>query len=267
MTGRRVLLAAIPYLAFFLVPFGWLVLTSLWPDAELARPLPSHLTLESYRAALAGGGLARAVLNSLAVGVTTTVLAVALAAPAAFAIAVLELPGRRALLAVALAISMFPPIATASPLYVALRAVGLLDTLPGLVLPYASFSLPLALWLLTATFRDLPPDLYRAAHVDGCGPATALRRVLLPVAAPGLATSALLVFVFAWNELLYAITFISTPSRRTVPVALALFAGEYRDPWVVLAAASTLATVPVVLVAVVFQRRVVAGLTAGAVKG
>jgi multiple sugar transport system permease protein len=162
---------------------------------------------------------------------------------------------------------MFPPIATASPLYVGLAAVGLLDTLPGLVLPYTSFSLPLALWLLTTTFRGLPAELYRAARVDGCTPAGAFRRVLLPLAGPGLATAALLVFVFAWNELLYAITFVTSPSRRTVPVALALFAGEFRDPWVVLAAASTIATVPVVLVAVLFQRRVVAGLTAGAVKG
>ena len=148
------------------------------------------------------------------------------------------------LLAAALAVSMFPPIATAAPLYVALRAARLLDTLPGLVLPYASFALPLALWLLTGTFRALPGELYRAARVDGCTPLGAFRRVLLPLAAPGVATAGLLVFVFAWNELLYAVTFLTSPARRTVPVALALFAGEFRDPFVVLAAASTLATVP-----------------------
>lgn len=267
MSARAAWAVAVPYLAFFLLPFGWLVLGSLWPDAELARALPSHLTLGNYAAALRGGGLARAVANSLAVGVATTALSLALAAPAAFAVARLEFPGRRLLLGAALAISMFPPIATASPLYVALRAVRLLDTLPGLVLPYASFSLPLALWLLTTTFRALPAELYRAARVDGCTAFGAFRRVLLPLAAPGLATSALLVFVFAWNELLYAVTFVTTPSRRTVPAALALFGGDFRDPFVVLAAASTLATIPVVLVAVLFQRRVVAGLTAGAVKG
>jgi multiple sugar transport system permease protein len=267
VSRRAAWAVAIPALAFFLLPLGWLVLTSLWPDAELARPLPSRLTLENYRAALGGGGLARAILNSLLVGAATTALALALAAPAAFAIARLDFPGRGALLGGALAISMFPPIATASPLYVGLRAVGLLDTLPGLVLPYTSFSLPLALWLLTGTFRALPGELYAAARVDGCTPFGAFRRVLLPLAAPGLATAALLVFVFAWNELLYAITFVTSPSRRTVPVALALFAGEFRDPWVVLAAASTVATVPAVLVAVAFQRRLVAGLTAGAVKG
>ncbi len=267
MSARGAWAVALPYLAFFLLPFGWLVLGSLWPDAELARALPSHLTLENYAAALRGGGLGRALVNSLAVGIATTALALALAAPAAFAVARLDFPGRRLLLGGALAISMFPPIATASPLYVALRAVGLLDTLPGLVVPYTSFSLPLALWLLTTTFRALPAELYRAARVDGCTALGAFRRVLLPLAAPGLATSALLVFVFAWNELLYAVTFVTTPSRRTVPAALALFGGDFRDPFVVLAAASTLATIPVVLVAIAFQRRVVAGLTAGAVKG
>jgi multiple sugar transport system permease protein len=267
MSPRTAWTIAVPYLAFFLLPLAWLVLAALWPDAELARALPSRLTLENYGAALGGGGLARAIGNSLLVGGATTALAVALAAPAAFAIARLDLPGGRILLGAALAVSMFPPIATASPLYVGLRAIGLLDTLPGLVLPYTSFSLPLALWLLTATFRALPAELYRAARVDGCTPFTAFRRVLLPLAAPGIATAALLVFVFAWNELLYAITFVTTPSRRTVPVALALFAGEFRDPWVVLAAASTVATLPVVAIAIAFQRRVVAGLTAGAVKG
>lgn len=267
MSSRLAWAIALPFLAFFLLPFGWLVLTSLWPDAELARALPSRLTLENYAAALRGGGLGRAVANSFAVGAATTAVALALAAPAAFAIAQLDVRGGRVLLGAALAISMFPPIATASPLYVGLRAVGLLDTLPGLVLPYTSVTLPLALWLLTTTFRGLPAELFRAARVDGCTAFGAFRRVLLPLAAPGLATSALLVFVFAWNELLYAITFVTTPSRRTVPVALALFGGEFRDPFVVLAAASTIATIPVVLVAVVFQRRVVAGLTAGAVKG
>ncbi|WP_242339717.1 MULTISPECIES: carbohydrate ABC transporter permease [Anaeromyxobacter] len=267
MSPRSAWTIALPYLAFFLLPLGWLALTSFWPDAELARPLPSHLTLENHAAALSGGGLARAVLNSLLVSGATAALALALAAPAAFAVARLGVRGGRALLGGALAISMFPPIATAAPLYTALRAARLLDTLPGLVAPYTSFSVPLALWLLTGTFRALPVELYRAARVDGCTPLGAFRRVLLPLAAPGLATAGLLVFVFAWNELLYAVTFLTSPSRRTVPVALALFGGEFRDPFVVLAAASTLATAPVVAIAVLFQRRVVAGLTAGAVKG
>jgi multiple sugar transport system permease protein len=267
VTRRSAWICGAAYLAFFLAPVAWQLATSFWPDADLALRAPTHLTLENYRTALAGGALVRAVANSLAVAGATTALAVALAIPAAFAVARLAFPGRRALLGLSLAISMFPPIATASPLYLALRAVGLLDTLPGLVVPYTSFALPLALWLLTGTFRDLPAELYRAARVDGCSPWGALRHVLLPLAVPGIATAALLVFVFAWNEFLYAVTFVSTPSHRTVPVALALFSGEFRDPWVVLAAASTLATAPVVLAAALLQRRVVSGLTAGAVKG
>jgi trehalose/maltose transport system permease protein len=267
LTSRTAWTVAVPSLALFLLPFAWLLLGSAWPDAELARALPSHLTLENYRDALAGWGLARSIGNSLLVSAATTVLAVGIAAPAAFAIAWLDLPGRRLLLGLALAISMFPPIATVGPLYVGLRSVGLLDSLPGLVIPYAAYSLPLALWLLTASFRGLPVELYLAARVDGCSAPGAFRRVLLPLAAPGIATSALLVFVFAWNELLFALTFVTSPSLHTVPVAIALLGAGFRSPWVVVAAASAIAAAPVVLVAVLFQRRVVAGLTAGAVKG
>ncbi len=266
MSRRAAWLAALPYLAFFLGPVAWQLLTSLWPEAELTRSLPARLTLENYAGALSRGEFVRALGNSVLVAGATTVLCLGLAAPAAFAVARLEFRGRRLVLGAALAVSMFPPIATASPLYLALRAVGLLDRLGGLVLPYATFSLPLALWLLTATFRELPGELYRAARVDGCTPFGAFRRVLLPLAAPGLAAAAIVVFVFAWNELLYALTFLSSPGRRTVPVALALFAGEHREPWAELAAASIVATLPLVAAVVAFQRRIVSGLTAGAVK-
>ena len=167
----------------------------------------------------------------------------------------------------ALAISMFPPIATVSPLYLALRAVGLRDSLAGLVLPYATFALPLTLWLLTSFFRDLPDELYRAALVDGCTPWQAFVHVYLPLSWPALATCAILVFIFSWNELLYALSFISTPSKRTIPVAIALFAGEHVEPWGQIAAASVVATLPLAVLTFVFQRRIVAGLTAGAVKG
>lgn len=266
MTAKLRGAAAAAYLAVFLGPVLWQAWASLRPEAAGAGGGPGF-TLRHYRAALGEGGLGPAIANSAAVALATTALALALAAPAAFAIARLAVPGRRVLLGAALAVSMFPPIAAASPLYLALRAVGLLDTRGGLVLPYASFALPLALWLLTTTFREVPAALLDAARVDGCTPWQAFRRVFLPAAAPGVATAGLLVFVFAWNELLFAVTFVSTPSRRTVPVALALLGGGFRDPWPVVAAASTLATIPVVLVAALFQRRVVAGLTGGAVKG
>ena len=163
--------------------------------------------------------------------------------PAAFAIARLEFPGRRALLGIALAISMFPPIATVSPLYLALSAVGLRDTLIGLVLPYATSALPLSLWVLTAAFEALPDELYRAARIDGCTPFQALRRVLLPLAWPALATCTLLIVIFSWNELLYALTFLSSPGKRTIPVAITLFGGEHREPWAEIADGEFLALV------------------------
>lgn len=253
------------YLAFFLGPFAWQAVTSLWPEAQLGRRLPDRLTLDAYAAVL-HGPFARALLNSLFVAALTTALCLAVASPAAFAIAKLQFPGRRALLALALAISMFPPIATVSPLYLALRAAGLRDSLFGLVLPYATFALPLCLWVLTAFFEGLPDELYRAARVDGCTPFGAFRRVLLPLAWPALATCALLVFIFSWNELLYALTFITSPEKRTIPVAISLFGGEHREPWAEIAAASIVATLPLVALTLVFQRRIVAGLTAGAVK-
>ena len=261
--GRIVPTAAV--LLFFLAPLAWQVLTSLWPEAELTRPLPSTLTLANY--AGLGGTFARAVLNSLLVAAGTTVLCLAVGASAAFAIAKLEFRGRSLLLGSALAISMFPPIATVSPLYLALRAVGLRDSLAGLVVPYATFALPLTLWLLTSFFRDLPDELYRAALVDGCTPWQAFVHVYLPLSWPALATCAILVFIFSWNELLYALSFLSTPSKRTIPVAIALFAGEHVEPWGQIAAASVVATLPLAVLTFLFQRRIVAGLTAGAVKG
>jgi multiple sugar transport system permease protein len=267
VSRRGAWLVAVPFLGLLLGPVGWQLLTSLWPEGELTRPLPSHLTLAAYAAVLSRGGFLRALGNSVLVAGATTALALLLAAPAAFAVATLRVRGRAALLGAALAVSMFPPIATASPLYLALRAVGLLDRLPGLVLPYATFSLPLALWLLATTFRELPVELYEAARLDGCTAGQALRRVLLPLAAPGIGTAAVVVFVTAWNELLYALTFVSSPERRTVPVALALLAGEHREPWAEIAAASVVATLPLVVAVAALQRRVVAGLTAGAVKG
>jgi len=251
-------------LVFFVGPLAWQLLTSLWPEPELARSLPTSLTSANY--AGLGATFARAVLNSLVVAAGTTALCLAVGASAAFAIAKLEFRGRSLLLGGALAISMFPPIATVSPLYLALRAVGLRDTLAGLVVPYATFALPLTLWLLTSFFRELPDEIYRAALVDGCTPWQAFVRVFLPLSWPALATCAILVFIFSWNELLYALSFISTPSKRTIPVAIALFAGEHVEPWGQIAAASVVATVPLAVLTLLFQRRIVAGLTAGAVK-
>jgi multiple sugar transport system permease protein len=258
-------LGAAAALAFFAGPFGWMVLTSLWPEAELTRALPASLTTASYQGL--GAEFLRAVLNSLLVAAGTTFVCLGIGASAAFAIARLDLRGASVLLNGALAISMFPPIATVSPLYLLLRAIGLRDSLAGLVIPYTTFALPMSLWLLTSFFRELPDELYRAARVDGCTPWQAFTKVFLPLSAPALATTAILVFISSWNELLFALAFLSTPAKRTIPVAIALFAGEHREPWGQIAAASVVAVAPLAVLTFLFQKRIVAGLTAGAVKG
>lgn len=255
-------------LGFFLAPLAWQLLASISPEEELFHAfLPRTITADHYRAVFGEHPFARVVVNSFLVAAGTTLCSLVVGAPAAFALARLEFRGRGALLAASLAISMFPPIATVSPQYLLLRALGLRDTLAGLVLPYTTFALPLTLWILSSFFRELPDEIYRAARVDGCSPFQAFRRVLLPLAAPGLATTAILVFLFSWNEFLYALTFLTTPEKRTVPVAVALFASEHRDPWGDIAAASVVASVPLVVLTLAFQRRIVSGLTAGAVKG
>lgn len=261
-------LCAASVVVFFVGPFMWQILTSLRPEAQITElGVPSELSLDSYAAAFEGQPFARVLLNSAVVAGATTVVCLAIASTAAFALAKLELRGKRLLLSGALAVSMFPPIATVSPLYLALKDLRLLDTPLGLLIPYTTFALPLALWVLTGFFREIPDELYRAARVDGCTPFQAFRRVMLPLAMPGLATTAILVFIFSWNEFLYALTFTSSPTHRTVPVAISLFSGEHAEPWGEIAAASVIATLPLVVVALVFQRRIVAGLTQGAVKG
>jgi multiple sugar transport system permease protein len=261
-------LAGLAIVVFFVGPFLWQIVTSLKPESEVTDiALPSAVSAESYAAAFRGQPFARVLLNSALVAGVTTLFCLAVASSAAFALAKLELRGKRALLSCALAISMFPPIATVSPLFLAMRRVHLLDVPLGLVIPHTTFALPLALWVLTGFFREIPDELYRAARVDGCSPFQAFRRVMLPLAMPGLATSAILVFVFSWNEFLYALTLTSSPAHRTVPVAISLFAGEHAEPWGEIAAASVTATLPLVVFALMFQRRIVAGLTQGAVKG
>jgi multiple sugar transport system permease protein len=264
-------LGAAALVAFALGPLVWQALTSLKPEAEVARlppVLPSRVSLASYRALFAPERhFARAIAVSLAVGGATTLAALAAGGAAAFAATKLELKRGRALLLAAVAVSMFPPVATVSPLFLIIRALHLRDTIAGLVLPYATFALPLALWNLAAALRAVPDELYHAARVDGCSPVGALLRVLLPIAAPGVAATAILVFIAAWNELLYALTFSATERSRTVPAAVALFAGIHETPWGELAAASVVASAPVAALVLLAGRRIAGGLGAGAVKG
>jgi multiple sugar transport system permease protein len=257
-------------MAWSLAPFVWQLLTSLKPVAELeALPplLPGSPTLEHYRAILAGEPFGRLMLNSLVAAAGATALALVLGSLAGFALAKLRPPGRAATLAAVVTLSMLPPIATVSPLFLMVSATRLHDTLIALVLVYAGFALPLAVWLMTQFFRGVPDELYIAARVDGCSALGAFVRVMLPLATAVLVATGLLVFIFAWNEFLFALSLTASTAARTVPVGIALFPGLHEVPWGEIAAGSVLATAPVVLLAIAFQRRVLDGLTAGAVKG
>ena len=256
--------------AGLVLPIYWAVISSFTPESRLfAAPslVPRGLVLDHYRALFTQRDFWTPIRNSLIVASATTVVSVVLGAACAYAIARLRFRGKSLLLAFVLAVSMFPQIAIVSPLYVVLRAMRLLNTYPGLVLPYLTFAMPLAIWLLVGFFRQLPADLEEAAMMDGAGRMRTLREVILPLAWPGLATTAILTFLYSWNEFLFALSFTLGPERYTVPVAITLFRGQYQVPWGQVLAAAVVATIPVAVVVLVAQRRIIAGLTSGAVKG
>ena len=256
-------------LVLYALPFFWQVLTSLKPEAELMRLpplLPSRLSWEHYQVVLERSLMLRALVNSLGVGLLTTGLALALGLTAAYGFARFPVPGKGPLLLAIVAGTAFPQIATVSPLYLLMRALGLRDTWLGLILANASFALPLVVWLLAGFIRDLPVALEEAAAVDGAGRLQTFQWVVLPLLAPGLASAALLTFLFSWNEFLFAYTFTATEASRTAPVALALFPGVFEVPWGDIAAASILASLPPIAVVVGLQRYLVRGLVAGALR-
>ena len=263
--------AAAVLVALLLFPLLWMTLASLRPDARLfGGSLPGsaqQLSVAHYEALFEERGFAQPIRNSLVVAGLTTLVTLPVATLCAYALARLRLRGQAALLGFLLAVSMFPQISVVGPLYLMLREVGLINTYPGLVLPYVTFATPLAVWLLTGFFRQLPRDLEEAALIDGASRLRALRDIVLPLAAPGIASTAILTFLYCWNEFLFALSFTLGPERHTVPVAIALFRGRYQVPWGQVLAAAVIATIPVALVVLAFQRRIVAGLTAGAVKG
>jgi ABC-type glycerol-3-phosphate transport system permease component len=268
--GRAQLLVILLPVACMLFPLYWAVVSSFTPESRLfAAPalVPRALVLEHYRALFGTRDFWTPIRNSVIVAGATTALSVALGAVCAYAIARLRFRGKPLLLAFVLAVSMFPQIAIVSPLYVVLRAARLLNSYPGLVLPYLTFAMPLAIWLLVGFFRQLPVDLEEAALMDGASRLRTLREVILPLAWPGLATTAILTFLYSWNEFLFALSFTLWPERYTVPVAITLFRGQYQVPWGEILAAAVVATAPVAAIVLFAQRRIVSGLTAGAVKG
>lgn len=262
--------AVLAVAAWSLGPFVWQVATSLKPDAELTRLpplLPASPTFVHYESVFSGTPFLRVILNSAIVASFTTLLSLAVGSLAAFGLAKLRVRGKQAILLFVLSASMFPPIAIVSPLYLIIRALGLRDTWWALILTHTTFTLPLIIWVLTNFFRQVPDEIYRASRVDGCGPFQSFLRVLLPLAAPGIATAAVLSFIFSWNEFLFSLTFTATQASRTIPVAIALFPGLHEVPWGDIAAASVVVTVPLILLVFLLQRRIIEGLTAGAVKG
>jgi multiple sugar transport system permease protein len=258
-----VLIAAIPVL--------WLVSLSFKDPSTITDGsyYPHKWTWDNYRGIFDQPLFTHALVNSIAIALISTFLGVALGAMAAYAIARLNFPGKRLLVASALLIAMFPPISLVNPMFNLWRTLGIFDTWVGLIIPYMTFSLPLSIYTLSAFFREIPWELERAAALDGATPIQAFRRVIIPLAAPGVFTTAILVFLYCWNDFVFAISLTSTNNARTVPAALAFFTGasQFEQPTGSIAAAAVVITIPVVIVVLLFQRRIVAGLTAGAVKG
>ena len=256
---------------YALVPVLWIASLSLKTPETLADGnfVPREWTLENYRAIFTTDQFVRALANSIGIALISTVIAVVLGTMAAYAIARLEFPGKKALIGASLLIAMFPQVSLVSPLFDIERTLGIFDTWSGLILPYITFALPLAIYTLSAFFRQIPWELEKAAKMDGATPAQAFRRVIAPLAAPGVVTSAILVFIFCWNDFLFAISLTSTERSRTVPVALSFFTGDsqFEDPTGTIAAAAVVITIPIILFVLFFQRRIVSGLTSGAVKG
>ena len=255
---------------YCLVPFIWFVMTSLKSNAELTAMPPTlvpSFQLSFYVSALQEYGLLHYIWNSTIVAGCATLITIGIGSLAAYAIARLNLPWTDLYLLLLLAISMFPQIAIAGPVWSILDRLQWLNTYQGLVAAYIALSLPLAIWILTTFFRDVPREIEEAALIDGCSRLQALCKVVLPLAAPGILTAALLVFIHAWNEFFFALIIMTDPTVQTLPVGIALFPGEYTMPWGEIAAASTIATLPLILLTLIFQRGIVRGLSAGAVKG
>jgi multiple sugar transport system permease protein len=264
-------IAVFAIVVFCLFPFYWLVNTSLKTGADLSTSalLPPNPTLDNYDSIFRDANFTTALKNSAIVALVTTALSLIVGSFCAYALARLKMKRKFLILAVVLSISTFPQIAIAAPIFKLWRDVGLYNTIPGLVIPYLTFALPLTIYILTSFFKEIPRDLEEAALVDGATNFEAFRKVVVPLAAPGLATAGILTFIAAWNEFLLAITLTSSTSARTVPAAIAFFTGstQFEQPLGTISAASVVISIPLILLVLFFQKRIVAGLTAGAVKG
>jgi multiple sugar transport system permease protein len=254
-----------------LVPVAWIVFLSLKTPATATDGsfIPHQWTLSNYSDIFKQGIFTDALRNSIGIGLISTFLAVVIASSAAYAIARLDFPGKTVLLAVVLGVALFPQISLVGPLYNLWRQIGLYDTWPGLIIPYMTFALPLSIFVLSSFFREIPWELEQAAQVDGATPFQAFRKIIVPLAMPGIVTTFIIVFIICWNDFVFAISLTSTTAAETVPAAISSFPGvsQFSVPYGDIAAAAVIVTIPVMLLVLVFQRRIVSGLTAGAVKG
>ena len=258
-------------IVYALLPVLWILSLSLKPTQEVkdGKLIPSSITFDNYKGIFKGDVFTSALVNSLGIGLITTAIAVVIGGMAAYAVARLEFTGKKLLVGAALLIAMFPQISLVTPLFNIERRIGLFDTWGGLIIPYITFALPLAIYILAAFFREIPRDLEKAAKMDGATPGQAFRRVIAPLAAPGIVTAAILVFIFAWNDLLLALSLTATTAAITAPVAIANFSGslQFEEPTGSIAAGAMVITIPIIIFVLIFQRKIVAGLTSGAVKG
>ena len=267
------IVATVAIIVYTIIPLIWIVNLSLKPSADRADGnfWAVHPTLENYELIFTGGAkdlFLPALLNSILVTLVATLIAVILATFCAYAIARLDFPGKRLILGTALTVSFFPVISLVTPLFDLWRQIHLFDTIPGLILPYLVLTLPLSIWTLSAFFQQIPWEMEQAAQVDGATSWEAFRKVIVPLAAPGVFTTAIIAFFTAWNEFVFAIS-LTSDKARTVPAALAFFTGasQFESPTGAICAAGVVVTVPVVVLVLIFQRRIVSGLTSGAVKG
>lgn len=271
--GFHALLAVIAVYTLF--PYYWALVSSLKPESELfSTPLtfwPRNPTLINYRLVLSDRGFLTALLNSAIVCVTTVTISLAIGALAGYVLGRLRFRGRDAMLYLVLSMTMFPQIAVLGGLFAMMNFLGMFNRLPALVVSYLLFTLPFTVWVLTSFFRGLPRELEEAAEVDGATPLQTFRLVLLPLVAPGFVTTGLLAFISCWNEFLYALSFMQTPDRYTVTRVIGSFTGttgsSFDIAWGQMMAATIVVTVPLILLVLFFQNRIIAGLTGGAVKG
>src|SRR3954465_10972174 len=266
--------AGVLILLYCLFPIAWIISLSFKGAADIANGqfLPSLFTWANYSEIFTGNAsdlFLPALRNSFGICLIATFISCLLSMFAAYAIARLDFPGKRLILSTALAVAIFPVISIVTPLFNLWRQIGLYNTWPGLIIPYLSLTLPISIWTLSAFFREIPWEMEQAAQVDGATPWQAFRKVIVPLAAPGVFTTAIIAFFIAWNDFVYGISLTSTEAARPVPAALGLFSGasQFESPNGPIAAAAVIVTIPVVVLVLLFQRRIVAGLTNGAVKG